>query len=77
MGARIFENRDPAKGKRIKVGRKLYPGKASLLPDFFNYLGKKKKFKSIIDREIHLITSCIYANLSLKKNKMLKINYLK
>ena len=77
MGARIFENRDPINGKRIKVGKKLYPGKASLLPDFFYYLDKKKKFKKIIDREINLITSCIYANHSLKKNKILKINYLK
>lgn len=67
MGARIFKHRDPIDGKKIKIGKKLYYGKASLLPKIFVYLNKKKLFKNIIKKEIDLVTSCIYANLSLKK----------
>lgn len=74
MGARIYKNYDPSVHRSIKV-KKLYNGKAALLPVFFSLLPKKKEIKKHIHKELDLITATIYAELALKKNKKIKINY--
>jgi len=72
MGARIFSKRDPFLGKVYKV-KKLYNGKDCLLPNFFENLKLKKNFKKNIVREINLMSASISSDISLKKNKKIKI----
>lgn len=74
VGARFYKNYDPAKYK-LKNVKKLYDGKAALLPDFFSKIKKKNKYKKHIYKELDLIAASIYADLSLKKNKKVKIRY--
>ena len=72
MGARIFNKRDPFSGKTYKV-KKLYNGKDCLLPNFFENLKLKKNYKKNILREINLMSASISSDISLKKNKKIKI----
>ena len=51
MGARIYKNYDPSVHKSIKV-KKLYDGKAALLPEFFSLLSKKKRLKNIFIKNL-------------------------
>ena len=77
LGPRIFSKRDPFKGIKMKQDKKLYNGKACLLPGVFKRMKLKKNFKKTIMREIDLVVSCIFADISLRKKKKIKINYLK
>ena len=75
MGARIFKNYDPVKGKVIKV-KKLYSGKDAMLPIIFSLLKKKtNNFKKQINRELNLISATLSADISLKLRKKIKIKY--
>ncbi len=74
-GARIFNFRDPHKGKKIYFS-KLYNGKACLLPKVFQLLNSKKSFKKEILREINLMSAVLSAVKSIKLNRKVKIkNY--
>ena len=77
MGARIFERRDPAKSKKIKIGKKIYNGKACLLPDFFSKIKSGKKHSKDIIKEINLISACVFADQAVAKKRKLKIRYFK
>ena len=72
MGARIFNRRDPFSGKMYNV-EKLYSGKDCLLPDFFKNLKLNKNYKKNIIREINLMSTSISSDISLMKNKKIKI----
>ena len=76
-GARVYSSRDPSKPKEIKISKKLYTGKACLLPSFFKKIEKDKKFSKSIYNELNLMTACIFADMSSHQKKKLKINYLK
>ena len=77
MGARISIKRDPFKSNKIITKKKLYNGKASLLPEVFTKLRKQKIFKKEIYNELNLVSASIYADISSKKKKKIKIRYFK
>ena len=68
LGPRIFSKRDPFKGIKMKQDKKLHIGKVRLLPGVFKRM-KLKNFKKTIMREIDLVVSCIFADISLRKKK--------
>jgi len=76
-GARIYSNRDPSKPEKIKMSKKLYSGKACLLPSFLKKIETSKNFSKNIYNELNLMTTCIFADMSSHKERKLKIKYLK
>jgi len=72
MGARIFSKYDPFLGKTYKI-KKLYDGKDCLLPGFFKNLKYKINYRKNIVREINLMSTAISSDISLRKNKKIKI----
>ena len=71
-GARIFNKYDPSSSKKIKI-KNLYSGKDCLLPEFFKSIDDEKRKKSKILKEINLMSVAISSDMSLKKNKKIKI----
>ena len=67
MGARIFNKRDPFKSKKLKLNKRIYNGKACLLPSFFQKLKDKKKYSKEIISEINLISACAFADQAITK----------
>ena len=72
MGARIFNRRDPSSAK-IHMVKKLYNGKDCLLPAFLKNLKTKKNYKKNVMEEINLMSTSISSDISLMKNKKVKI----
>lgn len=73
-GPRIFIHRDPYEGKKIKISKKIYDGKACLLPDFFKKIKDKKNYYKQISKELNLVLTCIFADMA--NLKRLRIRYI-
>jgi predicted dehydrogenase len=77
MGARIFTKRDPHESKKIKIKKRIYDGKACLLPDFFKKINYSKNYTNDIINELNLISTCVFSDQSILKKKRIKIQYIK
>lgn len=77
MGARIFSKRDPYDSKKMKIKKKIYDGKACLLPEFFTKINNRKNYVNNIINELNLISACVYSEQSILKKKQVKIRYIK
>ena len=77
MGARISNKRDPYRSNKMNETKKLYSGKDCLLPMVLEKVKKQKSFKKEIYNELNLVSASVYADISLKHNKKIKIKYLK
>lgn len=76
-GARIFTKRDPYESKKIKTTKKIYEGKACLLPNFFKKISYGKNYKNDIINELNLISACVFSDQSILKKKKVRIKYIK
>lgn len=75
-GARIFAKRDPYQSKKIKTKKKIYDGKACLLPKFFEKISYRKSYSNDVINELNLISACVFSDQSILKKKKVKIKYI-
>lgn len=73
QGPRIFIHRDPYEGKKIKISKKIYDGKACLLPEFFKKIKDKKNYYKQISKELNLVSTCIFAEMANLKRLKIKL----
>jgi len=76
-GARIFSNRDPHDSKKIRIKKRIYDGKACLLPKFFEKISFSKSYKKDIINELNLVSACVFSDQSISKKKRVRIKYIK